>query len=61
MNGNESPKSYQTVLMPAIMVKLKAATGEAETKEALSKAVYFAIENIKKNIPSVSESSEHIK
>jgi len=47
MNGNESPKSYTTVLVPSVMAKLKKVTGEDSTKESLSKAVYFAIEKMK--------------
>lgn len=49
MAEHETPEHAQTIIMPSDLKKLKEVTGEKSTKEALSKAVHFTIDNIGKN------------
>ena len=47
MTEHETPIHVQTVIMPSELKALKAVTNEEQTKDAVSKAILFAIENYK--------------
>lgn len=48
MAEHEIPEHAQTIIMPSDLKKLKEVTHETSTKDALSKAVEYTIENMGK-------------